>query len=278
MFSGFTLGIIEFRNLVNVINEVYQLDYSNFAFTAFCRRIEFVMQNNNIHTPSDLMNKIKNDKLFFEIFIRDIAVDETEMFRDPGLWRELRDTIIPKFLAEKEIRIWIPMMTSGDELFTLLIVLREMNLLDKVKVVASTYSTSNIERIKKGIYNLKKMDTNLANYKRYNGDDDLSSYYKTYNGDAFMDAKLHEHVEFNTLDILKDKYPQRNHIILFRDKMIYMNKKLQNDIVNAMHEDLVSHGYLLIGIKEYLEIFIADKKFVLENEHESIYRKHFVVQ
>ncbi len=271
--SGHFLGIVEFRNIINAIKESYSLDYSNYAFTSLSRRFIKVMQLNNLNNSNELILRIRNDKDFYEIFLRDLAIEETEMFRDPALWREMKKTVFDRIISSSDNKIWVPDFTSGEELITLCIVLKELNLLDKVKIIATTYSEKNIERVKSRCFSLKKMEANMANYSRYNGEANLNDYYSIKNNEAVMDEVLFEPVEFSTLNMIHGEYPKKIKMVLYRNKMIYFNKRLQCQIVDHLYESLLPGSNLIIGIKETLDNCNIDKRFILINESERIYKR-----
>lgn len=270
-----TLGIIEYRNIVKTINETWDIDFGNYAFTSFCGRVEKVIRNYNLNGADDLVERIKDDNRFFDIFINALAVDETEMFRDPALWRELRDTIIPKIISTGDNRIWMPSITSGEELYSLLIVLNELKLTQKIQVLCTSFTQQHIDDFKRGTYSLKKMEINNANYKRYKGKFQLSNYYTIQNNEAKMDEKLFDCVEFKVHNLFKDKLPGKIKLLVYRNRMIYFNKKLQCEVINLLHQSLLPGGHFVIGIKENIDTCNADKKFILVNATERIYKKSY---
>ena len=273
--NGQSLGIIDYRNIISTIQEFYNMDFSNYAFTSFKRRLERVIQTNNLNSPNDLIAKIRDEESFFDSFLQDISVEETEMFRDPGLWRELRDNIIVRSNLGVDFRIWVADNTTGDELYTLLIVLREAGLTDAVKVIATSLTDKHLDKVKKGIFNLKKMETNIANYRRYKGKYQLTKYYTLRNNEAYMDQTLLDGVEFLKHNILKDKEPANTKLVLYRNKIIYFSKKLQTDVMRIICNSLVPGGIFVIGNKESLECCNMDKKYIIVNPAEAIYKKSF---
>lgn len=268
------LGIIDFRNIIRAIHETYDIDFSDYALTSFKRRLETVLHNNNLNNADELITKIKEDQKFFEIFLNDIAVDDTEMFRDPSLWKDLRDNWMPKIIKDDDFKIWFPDITSGEELYSLIIVLKEILLLDKVKIIATGISRKKMEIAQKGVFEQKQMEINIANYKRMNGLFELTKYFSTKNNKIHMDTSLLNGVTFLQHNFFKDKPPTKIKLIIYRNKMIYFNLPLQNKVLNVLHEILMPGGYLIIGVKESLNGFNNEsKKFVAINEAERIYKK-----
>lgn len=269
-----TLGIIEYRNIVNALKEHYELDFSNYAFTAFVRRLEDILEKQNLSSADELIAKIKSDQNFYEIFVGSIAIPETEMFRDPGLWRELRDNIFTDAISQ-QYKIWLPDVTTGEELYTLAIVLKESQVPDKVKVIATCFGEQSLKKVRTGLFGTKQMDINLANYKRYNEAGNLSDYYTVRNGEAQMDTDLMKNIELRNENIFQISPPTKIRMVMYRNKMIYYNKRLQCQAVDKIFESLLPGGNLIIGARETLDACNIDKRFILVNEGERIYRKSY---
>ena len=144
------------------------------------------------------MDKLSiGDSNFFHEFLSEITVNVTEMFRDPSFWVELRENILPAIFDEnKNISIWHAGCSSGEEVFSMAIMLREMDLLDKVRIVATDIDTAIIKKAKEGIYSSKNMELNSKNYERAKGPYTLDRYFKEQNGKAFLDKSLVKDVIF----------------------------------------------------------------------------------
>src|SRR5512145_1850023 len=143
------IGIVETKNIIKIINDKYNIDFADYALTSFKRRIERIMDSYNFKYPEFLLNKLQDDPGFFDLFIHEISVPSSEMFRDPSLWRILREETIPGLLNEitQTLKIWLPNSVSGDELFSLCILLKEMGLLEKVQITVSAISDKSLELI-----------------------------------------------------------------------------------------------------------------------------------
>lgn len=268
------ISIVETRNIIRTLLEVYNIDFSSFALTSFKRRIERSMVLNNIKNSEYLASKLREDSNFVNKFISDVAIESTEMFRDPSLWRWLRDEFFPSQIKPPlKYKIWVPNCISGDELYTLCIVLRECDLLEYVKIIASSLTDEFIQQVNEGILHFKKVDTSNENYKRYQGISALTNYYKISDGKAFRDTSLIKGVEFVKYDMVKDPPMRDMKLILLRNAMISYNPTLQSKVVNKLYDSLGYNGHLIIGAKESIENSSRSGDFVLVNENESVYRK-----
>lgn len=269
------LGIVDIREIIRAIKSTYNFDFGNFALTSFKQRLEHLIIRNNLSSAENLIKKLKEEPDFFDLFNHEISVPSTEMFRDPSLWRWLREELFPSTI-EKNIgkyRIWLPNCVSGGELYSLLILLHEINLLSKVSIVASSVSNKSIEIIREGQYDLKKIEVSNENYVRANGTGTFSDYYKLDRYYAFQDTTLIENVEFNKLNINFESIPSNIKLILFRNSLIYYNPTIQDRILTQLYDSLSASGNLIIGIKERISGMVPNKDFEMVNESESVYKK-----
>ncbi len=270
------LGIVDIREIIRIIEKVHKFDFSNFALTSFKYNLERVIAKNGLLSTENLIRKINEDLEFFDTFLNDFFVPSTEMFRDPSLWRWLREEFFPN-ISEKNFdnyKIWIPQCVSGAELYSLCILLQELNLLNRVKIYASVYSTKSIEYIKSGNYPVKKLEVSIENYVRLQGNSNFDDYYKMVNNEVKRDVSLISSVEFIQDDFYFSKAPQNVKLILFRNALIYYNPTFQNKILEKMSTTLSATGSLIVGVKEDIRPNnAASASFELVSVNESIYKR-----
>lgn len=268
------IGIVDTRNIVKTIKETYELDFSDYALTSIKRRFERIILLHGLKHADNLINKIKDNPDFFENILKDILVETTEMFRDPSLWRWLRDVFFAKERNIKSnFKIWLPNCVGGDELFSLAILLNETGLDDKVKTIATSLSEQTLDIIKSGKFSLKKIESSAENYKRFMGSSDFEKYYKADTNFAYRDTSLIENVEFKKTDLIHGELPVNNDLVLFRNHFIYYNQTLQDRISKRIYDSLNHGGHLIIGIKETLGRHTISNDFVVVNKFESVYKK-----
>ncbi len=270
------LGIVDIREIIRLIKSQYNYDLSNLALTSFKLRLEKVIARNGLKNPESLFRKLNDEPEYFDTFLEEIAVPSTEMFRDPSIWRWLREEYFSQ-LSENQLlnyKIWFPYVVSGSELISLAIVLKEMDLLNKVQIYATCFSEKSIERIKTGEYSLKKIETSNENYIRINGPYELSKYYSMQKYNVKRDLSLIKDVQFIKDDINYTRSPMNVKLILYRNALIYYNPSMQERILEKLHNSLSATGYLILGIRERIRAFNSNiKGFELFNENESIYKR-----
>ena len=146
------IGIVDTRNILKSISERHDLDFKNHALTFFKRRLEHILDTYRLRGPDVLVDKIKNDPEFFEFFLKEVCIETTELFRDPSLWRYLKDKFLPGLLrGANRFKIWFPEVSSGEELYSLAILLNEMGHLDKVRFVVGSISQLRLDELQKGL-------------------------------------------------------------------------------------------------------------------------------
>ena len=268
------IGIVDTRNIIRLIQEKYGYDFSDYALTSLKRRLDYVLQLRNLKHPEIFVNRLNDSSDFFEQLLDDLSVPSTEMFRDPSLWRLLRDEIIPSIYKESsKFKIWIPGSVSGDELYSLCIVLKEMDLLDKVQIYATCLCKKSLDFIKTGVLRSSKVEVSEENYERMNGKGKFFDYCKDVNGTVYRNSDLVANVVFDIQKMELENPPTGIKLVLYRNRMIYFNPTMQMRVLKNLHASLAPGGYLIVGIKELLSNLYNLTDFVLINPLESIYKK-----
>jgi chemotaxis protein methyltransferase CheR len=269
------LGIVDIREINKVIKSLFDYDFSNHALTSYKQRIERIMHLFTISSAEGLIRRFHDDKNFFDLFLHELFVPSTEMFRDPSLWRWLREDFFPDYVDKGpgKLRIWIPACVSGAELSSLVILLSEAAALDKVQIIATSFSEKSLNLIRDGIYDLKKLEVSQENYKRFNGQKDLSAYYRYERDYIVRNKALTADVEFKKINIGFDNAPQNVKLILFRNSLIYANPTRQEFSLQVMHRALSVAGHIALGIREKILSASSLRDFDVVHDAESIYRK-----
>jgi len=272
--SGNDIDIADVRRLTDLVKQKYDYDFKDYAMSSFKRRIKRLLDLYKFKSVDKLINVLDTNTDFFEEFISEITVNVTEMFRDPTFWKILKEQILPNILLQHEkINIWHAGCSSGEEVYSMVIALQEMGLLERTKLVATDLDIAIIKRAQSGTYSMKSMDLNRKNYARYGGAHTLDSYFKEVGGEAIMDKSLMQHVSFRRHDLVQGAVFSKFDLVLCRNVMIYFNQALQNTVLNKLHEGLFKYGYLAIGSKESLIWCEIANKFIVVNNEEKIYKK-----
>lgn len=265
------IGIREIRMLTGFIKTTHGVDYSEYALTSFKRCIEGFLTRNR-YSLDVLMQKLES-KEFMDHFAGQLAAGTTELFRDPTFWILLKNNYLANILKEQtRARVWLPMCASGEEFYSLSILLKEVGWTNRVDVYVSSISNESLDAIKKGWMKQEKLEISTKNYIRFQGAGQLTDYFKTTGGDIFFDKALFANAHFlqEGLDFRNNIPPM--HLILFRNQMIYFNPSLQYRLCDALHGRLTERGLLALGILEEIELNI-NSKYTALNKGESIYQR-----
>lgn len=268
------IGIVDTKKIIGIIKDNYGHDFSNYALTTFKRRLIRIIQLHNLQNVVNLISRLEEDKYFFEKFLDDLLIEQTELFRDPSLWRLIRDIYLPELRRSRDIKIWFPYTTSGDEVHSMAVLLKEAGILEESKMVVSGLSERILNRVKLGgMYDLKKLESSDANYKRFNERNQLSDYYTMSNSRAVMDPELLKNTEFKVHDPSREDALPGFRLIICRNQLIYFNQNLHDQVTKSISEGLIASGYLILGAKENLEGCSVAPKYILINREEKIYKK-----
>lgn len=273
--TKFEIGIVDTRAVIKTLHDEFGYDFRDWALTSFKRRLDDVIWANGLKDAEGLIDKLQSDKEFIDNFLFEVIPQTTEMFRDPAFWRTLHETVIPEIMksATAKPKIWVASLDSGEELYSLAILLKEMDLLDQVQIYANYLSDKCLDHIKSGQMDLKIIETNEANYKRLNGTLKYNMYYHTDNSQAKLDTSLIANVNFLKQKNLIDNEPGAVKLVLYRNQMIYQNQNLQDKTLSTIAESMVAGGFLAIGIKETLENTNTNSKFTVYNPNEKLYKR-----
>lgn len=258
--------------LFDKILEKYNTDLSMYAMASLERRLERFLSLCHFDSLEKLTDKLIEDNLYFDFFIKEITVNTTEMFRDPTCWKIIREKILPSLKDLPTIRIWHAGCSSGEEVFSMAILLKEIGLFDKAKTIASDLNKDVIENAKQGIYSLKSLPINEENYIKSGGSFTLNKYYTVKDNLMIMNPDLLEHVKFMRHDLSTGNAFSKFDIILCRNVMIYFNKTLQENVFLLFQNSLFKNGFIVIGKKESMAYYSNIRKFLEYNEPEKIYK------
>lgn len=268
------IEIAEVRRLTESIKNKYNYDFSEYALSSFKRRISRIINIHNFKNVDDLIVKLLLDKTYFEAFLSELTVNVTEMFRDPTFWVNLRDNILPHLFKHKDkVRIWHAGCSSGEEVLSMTILLKEMGVLNQTSIIASDIDQKILTKARSSSYNLKNMELNRKNYERAKGESQLTNYYTEQDNQARFDTDLFENVIFKEYNLVSNESFSKFDIVLCRNVLIYFNQSLQNKVLKNIHESLFLGGYLAIGSKESLIWCDHVNKFNCIDNEEKIYKK-----
>jgi chemotaxis protein methyltransferase CheR len=267
------LDIADIKKITHLVKSKYGYDFSDYAMSSFKRRMLRLFELRALTTDT-LLRKLADQPSFITEFIDEVTVNVTEIFRDPSFWRLLREEVIPNIqLNNKEFRILHAGCSSGEEVISMTILLREMGIGDNVSIMATDIDPTILDKAMSATYSIKSMEVNEKNYIRFQGTGKLSDYYQEENGRAVFQKDLLKNVTFRRFDLVTGEPFNKFDLILCRNVMIYFNQTLQNEVLKKFHASLFKYGYLAIGTKESLTWCEFANRFICVNQEEKVYKK-----
>ncbi len=261
------------ESLILEIHASYGYDFSGYSRASVYRRIKRFLTNNHLPDLHALRKSIFSDSYYFESFLQEITVNVTEMFRDPAFCLSLRKNVLPMLSTYPHIKIWDAGCSTGEELFSLAILLKEEGLLDRTRIYATDINQKVLKQAKEGIFPATQLAANTAAYYASGGKKEFSSYYISNYGSLKFSASLIKNVVFYPHNLATDTSFNEFHLILCRNVLIYFNSELQEKVFHLFNQSLVRLGYLGLGKKETLSMSELSGSFNFVDKENRIYRK-----
>ncbi len=258
--------------LINEVHEYYGYDFSSYSRASFKRRVDRLLQMDGITNFSDFLSNLRLDPQYFKRMVEEITVNVTEMFRDPLFYKFLRIEILPVLATKPFIRIWHAGCSTGEEVFSIAILLQEAGLLHKSLLYATDISPAVLDIAKKGLFPLRMIKLYSENYMASGGKEDFSKYYTANYGSAKFDEALLQKMVFSQHNLVSDRSFNEFDLVLCRNVMIYFDKDLQEHALELFDESLAKLGYLALGTKETIKFSSIQKKYK-QLEKEKIWKK-----
>lgn len=267
------LETLEIQLLLEGIYQYYGFDFRNYSFPYIRRRVRHRIQAENLVNVSSLQEKVLHDPLTMKKLLGDISISVTEMFRDPSFFLSLRNNVLPLFSSQSRIRIWQAGCSTGEESYSLAILLREEGLLNKTRIYATDINDQSLEKAQKGVFPINTMQYYTRNYLSAGGRKDFSEYYTVEGERVLFSPSLTKNILFAQHNLVTDTSFNEFDLILCRNVMIYFNKALQKRVHKLLYASLSKSGILGLGSKEGLTVSPHLTCYEPIDQFEKIYRK-----
>ncbi len=264
---------IELQLLLEAVYLKYGYDFRNYSKAHLKRRINQRLNLSNLGSVSELQGKILWNSDFYHTFLQDLSINVTEMFRDPDFYAAFREKVVPDLRTYAHIKIWLAGCSTGEEVYSLSILLREENLLGKTQIYATDFNKNVLEIAKQGIYSKKDMELYSDNYLQSGGKGQLSDYYTSKYGSVLLDKTLSKNIVFADHNLVTDGVFAEVNLVFCRNVLIYFDKSLQNKVLGLFTKSLTKRGFLCIGTKESLRFSNYETKYAVIDEKMKIYKK-----
>jgi chemotaxis protein methyltransferase CheR len=264
---------IEIRLLVQAIFLRYGHDFRDYALASLKRRVLQAQQRMGSPSVSALQERVLHDADEFAQLLQYLTVPVSEMFRDPAYFLALRRNVVPVLRTYPSLKVWVAGCSTGEEAYSLAIVLLEEGLLDRTIQYATDINHASLDKARRGIFPLDAMQAFTRNYQNAGGQRSFSDYYTAAYGGALFDRRLRDSITFADHSLATDAVFSETQLVSCRNVLIYFNRKLQDRALGLFHESLTRRGFLGLGSKETLDFSAYADRFEPVSRADRIYRK-----
>ncbi|WHY66926.1 protein-glutamate O-methyltransferase CheR [Neobacillus sp. SuZ13] len=264
---------IEINLLLEGLYQMYGYDFRGYVRASLTRRVLNRMKAERLPSITALLEKVLYDQAYLERLLNDLSIRMTEMYRDPSFFAAFRNQVVPLLRELPEIRIWHAGCATGEEVYSMAILMLEEGLAKKTTIYATDINEKALSSAQKGAFPLKKMQQYTKNYLKSGGKKAFSEYYTTDHQFAYFSPKLEENLTFAQHNLVADSSFNEFHVILCRNVMIYFDNELQQKVHGLFYDSLAEGGFIGLGSKESILFMPKGKQYQEFNPHERIYRK-----
>ncbi|MFK7997909.1 MAG: protein-glutamate O-methyltransferase CheR [Granulosicoccus sp.] len=256
-----SLEDIELDVLCEAIYRYYGFDFREYARSSLRRRVRNLLELEKLPSVSALQDRVLHDKQIMERFLLNLSINVTSMFRDPGMYLSLRRNVVPMLQTYPSVRVWHAGCSSGEEAYSMSILLEEEGLSKQCKIYATDFNEAIIKKAQSGVIPLSVMREYTENYQRAGGKKSFSDYYTAKYDNAIISPALRTAIIFSRHNLAIDGSFNEFNLIVCRNVMIYFNDDLRNRVLQLLHNSLCRFGILVLGTKESLRFTPLEKHY-----------------
>ncbi len=264
---------IELRLLLDALYSRYHYDFRNYAMASIKRRLRQARERLGFETLSALQESLLHDPAMLPRLIGYLTVQVSEIFRDPGYFRAIREQVVPHLRTYPSLKVWVAGCSGGEELYSLVILFREEGLERRTLFYATDINQEALAEAEAGIYSLDRLQLFTENHRKSGGKSSLSEYYSAAYGKALFDKSLRQQVVFSDHSLVTDAVFGEMHLISCRNVLIYFDRTLQDRALGLFREALARKGFLGLGSKETLRFSHHADAFTEFVRGEKIYQR-----
>jgi chemotaxis protein methyltransferase CheR len=264
---------IEIRLLLEALYSRYHYDFRNYAMASVKRRVRQAREQLGFETLSALQESLLHDSSLLPRLLGYLTVQVSEMFRDPAYFRAIREKVVPHLRTYPSLKIWIAGCSSGEELYSFVILFREEGLEQRTLFYATDINEDALGQAEAGVFNLDRIQLFTENHRKSGGKSSLSDYYNAAYGRASFDKTLRQNVLFSDHSLVTDAVFAEMHLISCRNVLIYFDRDLQDRALALFKDSLARKGFLGLGAKESLRFSTQANSFSDFVREEKIYQR-----
>lgn len=263
---------IEIALFLEGIFRRYGYDFRNYAPASLKRRLRQLLADEGLATLSALQERMLREPACLNRWLLAVAVNVSAMFRDPGFWLGFRQRVVPLLRTYPFLRLWCAGCASGEEVYSLAILLEEEGLYGRCRIYATDLNEAVLQKAREGVFPLAALQEYTANYLKAGGRRAFSDYYTAAYDLALFRPALRENILFAQHNLATDSSFNEFQAILCRNVLIYFDRTLQGRAHQLFYESLCPLGFLCLGAKEAIRFSPREKEYNLFHA-EKIYQK-----
>jgi len=271
--GALSVNDIELRLLMEAIFLRYSYDFRDYTGASQKRRVHYALGQMELPSVSALQERVLRDPAMFARLLQYLTVPVSEMFRDPGYFLALRQQVVPHLHTYASVTVWVAGCSTGEEVYSLAILLREEGLLERSRIYATDINPESLAQARQGIFPLEAVRKYTANYQRSGGKRAFSDYYTAAYDAARFDPTLCADVIFADHSLATDSVFAQTQLVSCRNVLIYFNRALQDRALGLFHESLSHRGFLGLGSKESIDFSSWAGRFDTLARSERLFRK-----
>lgn len=264
---------IELRLLLDALYLKYHHDFRGYAMSSLKRRMAQAAAHFDCATLSRLQDRVLHEPALFPALLDHLTVQVSELFRDPSYFRALREHVVPVLRTYPSLKVWVAGCSSGEEAWSLAILLREEGLLERTLLYATDINPLALQRAEAGVYPVERIATFTQNHRLSGARTSLSDYYTAAYGRAVFDKSLKAHLVFSDHSLATDSVFAEVQLLSCRNVLIYFNRDLQERALGLFNEALCHRGFLGLGARESLRFSAHEAAFTPVIPEERLYQK-----
>lgn len=266
---------IETKLLLETVYKKYGYDFTQYAEAHIKRRITNRMIMSGLKSVSQVHEHVLHDEVFASRLLQDLSITVTEMFRDPGFYKSLREQVIPVLKTYPFLKIWHAGCSTGEEAYSMAILLKEEGLYDRTTIYATDFNQQALNQAREGIFSNALMREYTVNYQLSGGKESFSSYYTSSYDRVIMNQSLKKNIVWANHNLVTDSVFAEVNMVLCRNVLIYFNRDLQNKVQRLFYDSLVNGGILCLGSKEGLRFTDLYEEYTELDKKQRIFKKKY---
>lgn len=266
---------LEISFLLKAIYQKYGYDFRQYSEAHIRRRIMNRMAMSGLEDISQIQSMVLEDKAFASQLLQDLSITVTEMFRDPGFYKSVRENVIPILKTYPFIKIWHAGCATGEEAYSMAIIMQEEGLYDRTMIYATDFNQHALNKAKEGIFSNKMIKEYTTNYQLSEGKESLSNYYTSNYGNVIMNQSLKKNIVWANHNLVTDSVFAEVNLVLCRNVLIYFEKDLQNKVQKLFYNSLINGGILCLGSKEGLRFTDFFEEYNDVDKKQKIFKKKY---